>query len=202
MPIICLPGLDFHAFWQFWEDDLEDIADLRGIIVPQAVYMDAIRRDAKDYTGYLNDSVYFKVNGRLGVSVASARLGKLDGLEDPDAKHTFFRTSQSSLRILWPGYKKWSIQIGKPARGSVLTTAELAVLIAAQVTKFLGYGTKKNLPEEKQNMKKDEMGDWNLRHFPLDCIYLLRLDKRGAASWQPVLSIDPSLAKIPANKVL
>lgn len=145
-------------------------------VVPQRSYARKGDRERQE-------SIIFKVNGRIGIRARDA-IGRIyGGLEGRDDQVFVDKCSVLMLRIEWPEYLPWARKIRlnnwkkNPER---IKLEKLATEASKCVERFI---------QDVQSKKHPDAGltDWRVgaQDIGIDHLVLLALDKASRGSWQP-----------------
>ncbi|KAF8487151.1 hypothetical protein DFH94DRAFT_16357 [Russula ochroleuca] len=155
-----------------------------GTVVPQRLY-----RDAQSHPNVpLNMPIFFAHSelGTLGLRLAQAREGNIEGLLDGRAPALVGDCNTTYIRIQWPGYNEWTSQITtretSPTQNTI-TLETLAECVADAVRRFLeiGAGQQCGLPA------------WQVGGpggITADDIIIVGLIHVTQGSWQPILQLE------------
>ncbi|KAF9784911.1 hypothetical protein BJ322DRAFT_1020554 [Thelephora terrestris] len=166
-------------------------------IVPQRPY--ARKGDHKG-----QESVIFKVNGRLGISLQNAIRRVYVGLEGRDNQVFVDKCSVLMLRLEWPGYPSWFRKIRlnnwkkSPER---IKLEKLATEVAKCIERFIRViyvsfsRIDRTLTREKEvqetGQNNQETSNWRVGAGFIDTnrLVLVALDKVSRGSWQPRIGV-------------
>ncbi|KAH9986941.1 hypothetical protein BJV77DRAFT_806792 [Russula vinacea] len=155
-----------------------------GTVVPQSIYWDGQgQRDVR-----LNMPIFFVHEERriLGLRLAQARRGNVEGLLDGRAPALVGDCKTTSIRIKWPGYNAWTGEIttreASPAQNTI-TLETLAESVADAVRQFLeiGAGQQCGLPAWRVG------GQGGITANEIILIGLIQITE---GSWQPILQLE------------
>ncbi|TFK74926.1 hypothetical protein BDN72DRAFT_758884 [Pluteus cervinus] len=167
-----------------------------GPFVQQPIYKPHTNSDRKRYVEevLLDPPIFFRdTEGFYGIRLVDALRCKFRGLESAEEAVFQGRGPSVSIRLEWPGYRRWSRQI--PTRDfrtppGPITRAKLAKSVAKCVQRFVE-------DREGHNMEDDSDPKWKVGRDPstirLEDLVLVSIYHVSMGSWQPHLRLLRSI---------